>query len=150
MTSSFANARAMPDSSGVIFSCDYCNGIRSDLYWAKLPPTPSFDSTPRNRYVQVPITVTGQSGDQVRIRFGYAENGAPGAYRCTSRQEACTTDGSGSQPFLWLSETQHYTACGAGCTVNIPGIPGRVVYYSVERTNGSSTVVGPLEAAPVN
>ena len=43
-TNTFMNAHFMPDASGVIFTCDWCGGVRTDLYWAKLPPTPPMDT----------------------------------------------------------------------------------------------------------
>ena len=150
MTNPFSNVHATPDGSGAIFTCDWCNGVRSDLYWAKLPPTPPADTTSRSTYVNSPVILRGKPGDQVRIRFGYGENGPPASLFCTTRQESCATDGSAAQPFVWLSETQHYTACDSGCTVNIPAVPGRVVYYIVDRLNGSTTMSGPLQTAAVN
>jgi hypothetical protein len=148
-TNSFFNGHFMPDASGVIFNCDWCSGVRPDLYWAKLPPTPPTDSINRSNYVNVPVTLSGVAGDQVRIRFGYAENGPPASLFCMTRQEACATDASGANPFVYLSETQHFTACGSGCTVNIPAVPGRVVYYVVDRLNGTIRS-GPLQTQAVN
>jgi hypothetical protein len=81
-----------------------------------------------------------------RAVFGYAENGPPASFYCTSRQEACTTSGT---PFAWLSEPQQPVACSSGCTVQIPAIAGRVVYYRIDWLDGNGQVVlsGDLTAA---
>ena len=150
MTNSFANVHAVPDGSGAIFTCDFCESIRSDMWWVKIPPTPALDTTVRYTYSPLPVALKGKAGDRVRIRFGYSEHGTNTALYCSSRQESCATDGSGAQPFLWASETQAYSACDTGCTVNIPAITGRVLYYVVDRVNGSATSSSPLQIAVVN
>src|SRR6185312_15367876 len=107
-------------------------GIRTDLFAAKLPPWPAYDSENRGGFVNLHVTI-GKSNNtaapNARIRFGYAENGPPDSYFCTARQEACTTGGT---PFAYASETQTQTSCTSGCTIDIPAISGRVVYYVLD------------------
>lgn len=149
-TNSFFNAHFTPDASGIIFNCDWCGGVRTDLYWAKLAPAARPDSVVRSTYVGVPVALSGVSGDQIRIRFGYMENGPAASLFCMTRQEACATDGSGANPFVWASETQHWVACSSGCTVNIPAVPGRVLYYVIDRQNGSNISTSSLRVVAVN
>jgi hypothetical protein len=69
----------------------------------------------------------------VAVEFGYAENGDPGSFYCTSRQESCVAVSgaiSPSTPFFYeQSETYSGAACSAGCTVAIPALSQRVLYY---------------------
>jgi hypothetical protein len=95
------------------------------------------------------VTVNPAPGAaRVRIRFGYAENGAPSSFYCTTRKEACTTSGA---PFAYASETQTDAICATGCTVNIPAIAGRVVYYEIDRLDASGNLVSasPLQTAAI-
>ena len=75
------------------------------------------------------------------IKFGYMENGSAGSYYCTSRQDACTTSGS---PFIFPSiDSRTPLACSSGCTINIPAIAGRAVYYSIgSSANGTAWTYG--------
>lgn len=124
----------------------------SAAFAMKLPPWPTaVDSQIRTSYVTIPVKLSGTTGDQVRISFGYGENGDPASLYCTTRQEACWTSSNAtpSNPFVFAGEAQSKTPCDGGCTVSIPGIPGRVLFYQVERSNGSSTTLGPLESVVV-
>lgn len=127
---------------------------RTGDHWfmAKLPPWIP-DSVVRSQWVQVPITLSGRSGDTVRAQFWYGENGWTGSSGngCMTRAEACWTSTvtSASSPYVFASETQHPLACGTGCMLTIPAIPGRLLYYRVERTNGASVALGPVQMAVV-
>src|SRR6185312_9685156 len=140
-TNNFAGLAASRDGTWAFGSCVYCDGIRTDLFAAKLPPWPAYDSENRGGFVNLHVTI-GKSNNtaapNARIRFGYAENGPSGSYFCTARQEACTTGGT---PFAYASETQTQTSCTSGCTIDIPAISGRVVYYAVDRLSSSGSLV---------
>jgi hypothetical protein len=121
-------------------------------YWAmKLPPWPDEDHVNRSRYVPVEWRLSGSPGDRIRIAFGYAENGDPAKLYCTSRQETCWTSSAATDtnPFVFDSEAQQKTACDQGCVVNIPAIPGRVLFFQIERSNGSNAQLGPLQTRAV-
>ena len=147
--STYWNARAFPDNKHAYFFVERLEGARTEVLIADLPPWPTLQSTNRGTGVPVSVSVGGRSGDTVRIRFGYAENGPAPSLYCHERQAACATDASGGLPYVWTDETQHWTACDTGCTVNIPAISGRVLYYMVDRKNGTTAVSGALEAALV-
>ena len=87
----------------------------------------------------------------VRIEFGYQEFGAPGILACTSRGEDCFTPATATRTdLLYASETQSHTSCGSGCTVNVPALPGRVLYYRIHRKNAAGVEsVGPVQMSAV-
>jgi hypothetical protein len=95
---------------------------------------------PRSTFVNYPVEIPGGSV-YAEIKFGYVENGAPNSYYCTLRQDACTTSGT---PFVYSSiDSRTLVACSSGCTINIPAIAGRAVYYSVGSSgNGTSWTYG--------
>ena len=125
------------------------NGL--DWYAMKVPPTPPSDGMERSQFVNVPIQFQGVAGDSVIIAFGYAENGDPKNLYCTSRQETCytTTAATLTNPFVFASETQNPQSCSSGCTVNIPAIPGRILYYQPIRINGAQRTYDALKSQEV-
>jgi hypothetical protein len=128
-------------------------GVYTGSHWfaMKLPPSPAPDATLRSSFVPLRVVLTGVSGDMVRVAFGYAENGNPANFYCTSRAEACYASSSATavNPFLFASEAPSYTSCSNGCEVTLPAIPGRLVYYVVQRQNGSATGTTALGIAAV-
>jgi hypothetical protein len=102
----------------------------------------------RTQYVSIGISLGAQAGiNNAIVEFGYAENGDPGAYYCTARQEACVAQSGAinfSQPF-YFSTTEAAAIggmpCASGCTVTIPAVSGRMVYYRVDLRDGSGRVV---------
>ena len=148
-TDNFANISASSDGTWAFGACVYCDGIRTDLFAAKLPPWPGNDSVNRGAFVNIPVTLGASAvSANAQVRFGYAENGPVSSLLCTARQEVCTTGGS---PFAFASETQTLQACSGGCTINLPALPGRVVYYVVDRTDNSGNIVSstPMQAVAV-
>lgn len=105
------------------------------------PSSYNMDSKTRNDFQQVPITVSGETGDAVRIRFGYSEYGTPSQFYCTARTSGCSTDPTRTKPYLWADETQQWQACDSGCTVNIPVLPGHYAYYVVDRKKSSGLIL---------
>jgi hypothetical protein len=85
------------------------------------------------------------------VEFGYAENGDPGSFYCTSRRESCVAVSgavSPSIPFSYeQSETYSGAACSAGCTVAIPALSQRVLYYRWKYRNALGQVItDPIQA----
>ncbi len=135
----FQNMRATPDGSWAITWTPWVEGVANTMFAVKLPPWPVQSPGNMSQFVQIPVPVETVAGmASARIRFGYAENGPPGSFFCTTREEACTTSGT---PFAFAAETQADTACGSGCVVDIPAVPRRVVYYEVDGVNSSGQVV---------
>jgi hypothetical protein len=148
---SFSNWVATPDAKWGIFAPNSVQQRAGAGQWfaMKLPPWPvSADNTNRTKFVPVPIRFPASPGVRVRIAFGYAEDGDPENLYCTTRHETCWTSAAATaaNPYVFASEAQHKVACDSGCTVSVPAIPGRILFYQVEHTNGSRTVTDPLQA----
>ena len=134
----YTSPHMVPDSSFALLRAGYPNGVRPDLLVIKMPPPATTDSVDRTNFVPVANVFPAGSG-YVRIRFGYVENGPAGNFYCTSRQESCLTDATVA-PFAY-AQTDTLTAadCRNGCTVKIPALSGRVLYYRVEKSKDGST-----------
>ncbi len=138
-TWTYDNAVPIPDGTWAVTSGSWLEGVRNDLLMFKIPPHPEPDSINRSDYIPMKIRIAPQqAAPKVRVRFGYAEHGPADSYYCTSRREACAASGS---PFQWLSEAPAPVDCAAGCTVTVPGISGRVVYYVIDRLNAAGSVL---------
>jgi hypothetical protein len=145
----FANLHALLTADWAVGAVKWGDGIRGDVFGIKLPPWPNEDSIIRNNFVKIMISLGGATGTSVRVRFGYSEN-----LFCSSRLEQCSTAVANSDPYAWLSESQKWTPCGnetAGCSVDIPAVAGRVLYYVVDRQSSSGAIVsGLLTVTAVN
>lgn len=152
---SFSNWVASPDGKWGFFANNpvqqrprksWTDGVH--FFAMKLPPWP--DSVPipalngvtpdRTNFIKYPALVFAPGGDTVRISFGYGENGDVSKFYCTSRLETCWTSDAAtpSNPYVFDSESQTRTNCNLGCTVSLPAIAGRVLYYRVEHADGTT------------
>jgi len=143
-TSGFASIHVLPDNSWAMFQGNYNDGISRNDYMAKMPPFPPVDSVARSAFVAVPVTLHPPAGLAVNnaiAQFGYQEYGG----NCTTRADACIAKAaaipSGNAPFLFTSENPSGVACSTGCTVTIPAISQRVLYYKVEYRNASNNIL---------
>lgn len=79
------------------------------------------------------ITVKAPSGSAyAEVRFGYNSSlqCTPGAWVCAS----------GGTPYHFTTETRTLTSCTSGCTLTVPAVLGKTLYYQVWRgaaSNGS-------------
>jgi hypothetical protein len=144
---SFQTQLLSPDGSWSFFAAPYVNGLRSDYYAMKLPPWPAnqVNVTARNNFIPISIPIAGRTGaNQADIEFGYAEDGPPNSFFCVYRQEPCITDipsAHPADPYAFMSEpVSSYTPCSSGCTVSIPAIPSRTVYYKIRYLNSGQVV----------
>ncbi len=143
---------AVPDPTGkwAVFACNWCDGVRNELLMAKLPPMPT--TTPAqlgNDFEPLVITLPADpSRNLARVRFGYGENGHPANLYCTTRQESCSTTTDTSMPFAYESDRPIWQNCAAGCTIKVPTLPGRIVYYAVDRYNAVDRMQPGLSASP--
>jgi len=147
------HGKALADASWAMFRTMLANGVWTDILLGKLPPYPPVDSVVRATFQPLPVKLSPPAGlriDNAVIQFGYSENGPPDKYYCTSRQEACLATAStvSSVPFLFPSEGAGGTAaditglsCANGCTVAIPALSQRVLYYQVLYRDTSNNVV---------
>ena len=154
-TDQFWNAKALPGGEWLIARVPWLNGLYTGDAMIKLTPFPNATSQPGGTYTPITIQIPGTTGDTVAAKFGYVENEPAGSsspsLNCTSRKDSCYTTSSptATVPFLWASEPQSWTSCGAGCTVTIPAIPGRILYYEIDRKNGATTTPGTVRALAV-
>ena len=154
MVGGFENNRMLPDNSWILFRAEWLNLQREEMFAAKNLPYPPPDSINRGTFVPMPIVIKPISGLSVNnavVIFGYQEYGAPSSLNCTSRNDACyanaATVPATTTPFLFASETPAGLSCGSGCTVAIPAISQRVLYYQVLYRDGSNNV---LAQGPIN
>ena len=142
----YSSPHVVPDHKFMFVRYSYPNGMAPAPLLYKLPPPPVEDSIDRSNPIPVAVSLPSGSGYR-RIKFGYAENGGATQFFCTTRQEACFTDAN-ITPFAYeTSDTLTATNCTAGCTIKVPALSGRVLYYRVERSANGSTgwVAGPTQ-----
>jgi hypothetical protein len=145
-TDNYANLHALATGDWGVSAVKWGNGIRGDVFGVKLPPWPNEDSIARNSFVNIPLSLGGQAGTSVRVRFGYNAN-----LYCSTRQEQCSTAVANADPYAWVSEPQKWTACSNNCQIQIPAASGRILYYVVDRQSSAGTIVsGPLTITAVN
>ncbi|HTS51480.1 MAG TPA: hypothetical protein VMH05_26210 [Bryobacteraceae bacterium] len=87
----FSAPKMTPDGAWMFVPCWWLNGVRSEVCAVSMPPFPAQDSQVRTGYAAHDVTLSGSPGDQVRICWGYAENGpvdgSPASLYPTPRQE---------------------------------------------------------------
>jgi hypothetical protein len=154
------NARTTPDGSWLLFEAYAFNGSEYQILTGKMLPYPPVDSFNRTTFVPLSLQFKPPDGLAVNnaiVQFGYAENGAASQLYCTSRHEPCFAASAtvGSVPFQFPSDGSDGTAgglagaaCSAGCTVAIPALSQRVVYYRVQYRDSGNRVIAqtPLQA----
>jgi hypothetical protein len=156
------NVHALPDASWLLLESNGIQGTTISVLAAKVPPYPEVDSVNRQTFIPLQLNLTPPadlSVDNAVIQFGYLENGAANQFFCTSRREACLAVSSGiteSNPFRYPSEGSDGTdatvsgvSCPSGCSIAIPALPQRVVYYQVLYRDASNNVLAqtPIQIA---
>ena len=137
----------LPDGSWLMFNMppDATYGDWAGQgYIAKLPPFPAADGVARNDFLSIPITIAAPPGISVNnavIEFGYAENGLPANFYCTSRHEACVKGSQAGTSYGFTSDNPAGVACASGCTIRIPAVPQRLVYFQVKYRDAANTVL---------
>jgi hypothetical protein len=147
----FYRADASPEGRWVRLPGYWIDGVRTDFLLAKTPSVEPVDSIRRNTFQRVEIKVPAVSGaTQAVIDFGYEEFGARTDFYCTTRKERCTVPGL--VPFSFTSETISPAPCSSGCTITVPALPQKVLYYRIRWLDGAGNVVltGPLHARAVD
>ncbi|HWB82789.1 MAG TPA: hypothetical protein VG675_01530 [Bryobacteraceae bacterium] len=145
------SARVLPDGSWMIVRPSYFDRQRSEEFLVKIPPLPSRDSIDRSNFIPMTLSLTPPASVNVNnavVQFGYAENGDPSDFYCTSRRETCmAASGTINQtaPFSFSSENPGGMPCASGCQIQIPAIPQRVLYYRVQYRDASNNVVAQSE-----
>jgi hypothetical protein len=146
------NSRVLPDGSWAMVWTEWFRLQRSEAFLAKLPPFPAADNVDRTNFESVGLYVSGMNGaTQAVVEFGYAENGPSDKLYCTSRQETCVRGNQTGSDYSFAFEPVTSVPCQGGCTIQIPGIPGRVLYYRARYLNdsGQTVLTGPTAATVV-
>jgi hypothetical protein len=150
--SNFWNTRTLPDGSW-LFAPVPDGGVK--LF--KIPP-PDQSSEDRTAYVPFTVTIGGSGApgaSSAVVEFGYGENGPAGGYYCTARQETCVAQAgtiNAAVPFLFQeTEAAGITGmpCAAGCTITVPAIPGRILYYRVDFRDSNGKILSREPASAV-
>jgi hypothetical protein len=159
----YFHGKALPDASWMMFRTMWVNGAVTEVLLAKLPPFPPSDTVDRSTFVPVPLKLTPPPGlavNNVVVQFGYSENGNAGGFYCTSRQEKCLANAATvpAVPFLYASEGAGGLesgvaglSCAGGCTVAVPALSQRILYYQVKYRDASNRTLatGQVEVVAV-
>jgi hypothetical protein len=129
----FWEAVAHPSGDVVLLmSGGWIQGVRESILLAKLSSYPDKEVRP-NAYSTLNVQIGPHDGmTHARVRFGYNT-----LLECTGRREACVTD-ERIAPFAFASEAASAVNCANGCSIPVPAIPGRLLYYRVEGYYGGS------------
>jgi hypothetical protein len=156
------NVKSLPNASWLLFWNVSMPGAGQGILAAKIPPYPAVDGVDRTTFVPMSVQLNPPGGmgvDNALIQFGYAENGAADQFYCTSRHEPCLAVAANvpADPFKYPSDSPDGTLgglagipCSSGCTIAIPAISQRVVYYQVLYRDSGNRVVAQTrsQAAP--
>jgi hypothetical protein len=141
------NTRVIPSGDWMILPNDI--GAPGDAPWnglseltillAKTGAFPPYSSVNRTDFIPLPVPITAKTGATTAVvDYGFDEN-----FHCSSRADGCVANGNATSdpnPYYWGAEAYTGKACASGCTINIPAISGRTVYYRTRWLSGGSTV----------
>ena len=152
----FSNCRATPDAAYAFCIADWLDGVRSEWVALRISPLPTPDTVNRTTFVPITLTYSGSpDATYIRARFGYLENGGS-LLRCTGYQVECSTEipsGSPTDPYSFTNEPVTRQSCpnGSSCTLKLPAISHRMLYYVVDRldSNGNIVTSYPMQVTPV-
>jgi hypothetical protein len=150
----YSNAKQLPDASSTLFTVGIgAFGKTVNVWMADFPPSQNWDTVARDSFEQIPIKLTAPVGLSVTnavVDFGYLESGPLATttnYYCTSRQEKCVA-GTTVSPYAFPTDGTAGvdsgltgTACSSTCTISLPAVPGRMLYYQVRYRNSSNATV---------
>ncbi len=142
----YSNCRTTPDAQFLFCPGYWLDGIRTEWLALHVGTLPPVDSTNRTTFVPVTVSAQGVSyASNIRARFGYLEN-AGGLLHCTAYAQDCSTElpsSTPTDPFSFTNETVTRQNCpnGSTCTVTVPSLPNRILYYVIDRLDGAGSVV---------
>lgn len=146
------NARALPDGEWMVFPTtifdDHTTGENTSML-ARVPRLPEPDGIDRSTFVPVKVSSPPVAGAvRAVVAFGYDPSMQ---FRCTQRREACVAVSAEYDPAdpYKFADTDAYTGvdCRSGCSITIPAISDRVVYYRwiYGTEHGTVKSVGPVK-----
>ena len=152
MVTGFENSRLLPDNSWLLFRAEWLNYNRQEMWMAKMLPYPTADSIDRGTFVPMVLNLQPPAGagvDNAVGEFGYTEYSG----NRTSRHDPCLANSAmiGAPPFQFASENPPGMPCSSACTIAIPAISQRVLYYQVKYRDKSNRALAasPYQAAAV-
>jgi hypothetical protein len=166
MVTGFENNRLLPGNSldsppWVLYRQEFLSYQRQDMWMAQLPSYPETDSYNRGEFIQETLSVPAHAGaNNAVVEFGYQEYGVPTGYtkpefmNCTTRNDPCWANAASivsppysntSPPFYYKSEFfitggPSLLSCSGGCTIAIPAVSQRTLFYRVRYYNGNTHV----------
>jgi hypothetical protein len=158
MVYGFENNQSTPGNEALLYRREFPEYQRADMWELTLPPYPAFDSVNRAAYEPIAIKVSpGPTSIATRaaVDFGYMEYAQGGTYNCTTRNDGCQSVTAaiptGNTPFVFVSESATGLACTSGCTITVPAIPARAMYYRIRYENSSSVTIalGPWQLTAI-
>ncbi|HWR52086.1 MAG TPA: hypothetical protein VN428_13320 [Bryobacteraceae bacterium] len=137
----FARVRIMQNEKWLFGRGFWLDGVRTELLAVKLPPPPAEDGVNRTTFIPLPLKLgSAPAGtDTAVVEFGYEPE-----FRCTSSREVCLATAATvgeAAPFAFESENPAGAPCTSGCTITIPQLPQRVLYYRVKYRAAGGTVI---------
>ncbi|MGD0015545.1 MAG: hypothetical protein ABSD56_14160, partial [Bryobacteraceae bacterium] len=138
-------AAALPDGRALLADVGPLPDGSMQVALLRQPAWPAQnDSIDRSTFVPVEVTVSKDqlpSGtDNVVVEFGYDPD-----FHCTRRAEACVANRGTldpARPFSYAAiESYDGLSCASGCTVVLPAISQRVVYYRVKYRDAANRVI---------
>jgi hypothetical protein len=145
-TYEYSNCRPTADAQFMFCPGYWLDGVRTEWLAYRIPSAFPADSVNRTTFVPVNVTYQGVSfASNIRARFGYLENGGD-LLQCTPYAQDCSTEtpsGSPTDPYSFTNQSVTRQSCanGAACTIAIPSLPNRVLYYVIDRLDASGNVV---------
>lgn len=144
LVSEFGNNGLTPDGKYMFIHVRGRGAVADYSLLATLPPFPAGDNINRADFIPIAVKIPTIAGaNNVIVKFGYDT-----AYSCTSRTEACVANAAtiptGVTPFAYTSESPSGLACASGCTVMIPALSQRAIYFVVQIRDGSNAVIQTL------
>ena len=106
------------------------------------PPMPGGDTRNRATFTGIPVTVGNvpPTTSTALVQFGYNAD-----FQCSlNRDNTCYAESatvSETTPFVFDHQTLTGVSCGSGCTVTIPALTNRVLYWRMVYRNAGGTVI---------
>jgi hypothetical protein len=155
-TYEYSNCRPTADAQFMFCPGYWLDGVRTEWLAYRISSGFPSDSVNRTTFVPVQVTYEGVSfAGNIRARFGYLENGGD-LFRCTAYAQDCSTEipsAATSDPYSFTNEgvTRQSCANGSACSVTIPSLPNRILYYAIDRLDSSGNVIAtsPLQVVAV-
>ena len=123
------------------------------LWQALVPDNPASDDVNRSDFVPFPVRLAGRPGaTRTVLEFGYDPDLQ---WRCSQRAEACVVDSTTydtAAPYKFATTDAVAGAdCSNGCTLTIPAIADRILYYrwKYRDANGNVLATGPVRIAAI-